>query len=276
MGRLKININGIVADEKEIVTIFVVENTTYVVLNSDKKGSMGLPIIWISKINSGVLEKVENQVEWQKVKDTLKLIIANSSVQYSNVGAEIKAFENYYTQLTLPDESYQAIKNNYKPVESVSTVLPVGETPYVPNIEVSEINQPVVETAPIPEVAPIIAPVAESPVAPLPIPSPVVEPPVVPAPAPVVIPSPEPIPASTPVMEPVVAPAPVIEQVQIPTPTPVPNIEPSVIAPRNSNPVSDVTSNSNLNDKDLEQLKDTFLKACENVFEGLLKNLQNK
>lgn len=275
MGRIKILINELLTEDKELISAFVLDNITYVVINSDKTGSMGLPIIWISKLNASVLHKVEDDFEWKKVKENLKLIIGNSPMQYVNLPAEVSATDNYYTQLTLPQDSFQALKNNYSPVAlqpSAAPVVPVAPATFVPNIEVTPLTatpvvQPVVP--PMPAVAPAqvslldaalqqapvtVAPVIE-PVAVAPISSPVIEPVVVTPVAPV-IPEPQAINVAAVPAQSVVMPADFEEVVVTPT------------VALDSAPVTNVSAPVNT-----DELKESFLKACENIFDGLVQQL---
>lgn len=97
----------------ELLTAFKAEDTTYIIFSSDKIGSMGLPIIYISKFNGGKLEKIIDANEWQNVKNYLKGIINGTNFQYIKVDNNMNADEAYYTPLTLPQASFDLISSRY-------------------------------------------------------------------------------------------------------------------------------------------------------------------
>lgn len=95
-----------------LISAFKGEGNIYVVLDSEKMGSMGLPIIYVSKYTNK-LEKINDQNEWQSVKNYLKGIISGTNFEYVKINANIGADEAYYTPLTLPQASFDVIKNRY-------------------------------------------------------------------------------------------------------------------------------------------------------------------
>lgn len=178
MARLKLNLTTGAVVEKPVVTCFSVDSKTYLVLDAENIGSMGLPIILVCKIDNNKVIKISDAAEWQQAKDYLKGIIAGNSMNYCAVTNEMAADEVYYTQLTLPVASFDLIKNNYKVeslaeptlepvIESVPKVEPVVESPVseipVINIDVTPEPQP---TEDVPSAVPDI-PVIETPAVPV-------------------------------------------------------------------------------------------------------------
>jgi len=73
-------------DNFELLTAFKVEGNTYVIFDSERVGSMGLPIIYISNFSNGKLEKIDNNSEeWQNVKNYLKGIINGANFEYIKI-----------------------------------------------------------------------------------------------------------------------------------------------------------------------------------------------
>lgn len=152
MARLKLNLPTGVVVEKNILTCFEVDNKSYLILDAENIGSMGLPIILVCKINNNKVEKIVDASEWQQAKDYLKGIIAGNTMNYVTVPAEMVADEIYYTQLTLPLASFDVIKNSYRVEEANNEVVidPIASNV----IEEAEID-PVIPEAPV--VEPVLA-----------------------------------------------------------------------------------------------------------------------
>ena len=108
------------SESLNLISAFKVENNTYVVLDSEKMGSMGLPIIYVCKYTNK-LEKINDANEWQSVKNYLKGIISGTNFEYVKIGDNLTSDEAYYTPLTLPEASFNAIKTRYVVTESTST-----------------------------------------------------------------------------------------------------------------------------------------------------------
>lgn len=157
MARLKLKLTTGVEVEKPIVTCFKVEERSYLVLDAENVGSMGLPIILVCKIEDNVVKKITDTSEWQKAKDYLKGIIAGNSMDYVAVPAELSAEEIYYTQLTLPIASFDVIKNSYQVPEAVQPVEEVV-VPEQPVIENPVIDQTPVQDEPIIPEVPVMDP----------------------------------------------------------------------------------------------------------------------
>ncbi len=146
MEKLKINtVSGNVL-EKPIVTAFKSNGGEYVVLDNEMNGTMGLPIILVSKLVNGSLVIVPDS-EWNAVKEALRLIISGNQMEYVNVGNVLSSEDNFFKQLTLPVASFEALKNSYKPVVHEEVAF---ETPEV-NVEpVAQVTQtPEVVESPI-------------------------------------------------------------------------------------------------------------------------------
>lgn len=230
MEKLKINtVSGNVL-EKPIVTAFKSNGGEYVVLDNEMNGTMGLPIILVSKLENGSLVIVPDS-EWNAVKEALRLIISGNQMEYVNVGNVLSSEDTFFKQLTLPVASFEALKNSYKPVVHEEVTL---ETPKV-NVE------PVVQATPVqtPEV---------------------VESPIVMNDAPVAPQMPE---ANVTPIAPIMPEAPVEAQsvAEVPAYTekvaPMPSVE-EIPEEHDDVPV-DFTAD-----------KEAFLKACENMFDALV------
>lgn len=120
MGKIKLNLVSGAVVEKPLISAFKASENSYVILDNEINGSMGLPIILVCKFENNKLVKIIDQNEWQLVKEYLKNIIAGNHVEYFNVISEMTADDIYYTQLTLPVPSFDALKNAYH-VEDVVT-----------------------------------------------------------------------------------------------------------------------------------------------------------
>ena len=268
-----------------LLSAFKTESLTYVVFDSEKVGSMGLPIIYISKLTDK-LEKVTDNNEWQSVKNSLKGIINGTNYEYVKVNDTINADEAFYTPLTLPQASFDLIKSRYIVTgndEGEARVLeqPTSET-QVPNVSVEQNKAE--------EIASTSVPVEPVSVTPMPIEnSPVVDnEPIIQAAG---VPTIEPVMpvanaesnatyAATPIAEPTQMPEPIVTE-----PTPI--AQPSVVDPTpvvstpsvtNNIPenVSEDSSAVNLDTNIFMQDKETFLKACENMFDALVSKYQKQ
>ena len=240
MSKIRVNLTSGNVFEKPLVTCFQGTSANYVVFDNEMNGSMGLPIICISKLNGNRLEKIFDQSEWASVKENLKSIISGSTLMYLEVPENLSAQDDFFTQLTLPVASFDVLKRSYNPPKPEPEVMP----------------------APQPEVAP--APVQ---------------------PAPEVMETPAP-----PVMD-----GPIsfggmntVNPVMPNMGTPVMNSNPApqmmgnsdmlgqantMAMPNVNNQMPNPQQNSNINYADL---KETFMKSCENMFDALVKRFENK
>ncbi len=247
MARININKPTGEVESLNLISAFQVEQQKYVILDSERLGSMGLPIIYVCKLTNK-LEKINDENEWQSVKNYLKGIISGTNFQYIKIDPNQMADEVYYKALTLPQASFDLIKSRYVINESSSDKDLVNEyIAQVPNVE--PINPTVGTPAPPVVNEPKIMENIASPVEPQ-----VVLTPAAPvAPTPVVEPTPE-----VPRVEPVIPPQPT---------TTVPPVEPTPV-------VTNMNAIEKNNSFDIE--KETFIKACENMFDALMGKYEKK
>ena len=265
VSKIKINLTSGNVVEKPLVTCFKGTNGNYIVFDNETNGSMGLPIICISKFNGTTAEKIFDQNEWASVKENLKTIIAGTALPYLNVPDSITAQDDFFTQLTLPVASFDLLKNVYAPV-TPTVSAPAEVTP-------APAEAPVVPS--MPEVA--AAPVVPEPMA--------FGSSEVISPAPVMATSPTtPVTPSTPVIDapiisvtPEIAPTPVASAIDQPVapvisaPTVEPQQAPVALETQATNNVS-----SPVNSADIIAIKENFMKSCENMFDALIKKFENK
>ena len=112
MTKIKLSLPSGSEVEKPVISYFS-NGSNYLILDGEGVGSMGLPIILVSKVNGDKVEKIVDQNEWQQVKGFLKGIISGGPSTYLATPDSLVADETYYTQLTLPVASYDALKNAY-------------------------------------------------------------------------------------------------------------------------------------------------------------------
>lgn len=250
MSKIRVNLTSGNVFEKPLVTCFQGTSANYVVFDNEMNGSMGLPIICISKLNGNRLEKIFDQSEWASVKENLKSIISGSTLMYLAVPENLNAQDDFFTQLTLPVASFDVLKSSYNPPKPEPEVMPT----------------------PQPEVAPTPAPTPE----------------VMETPAPPVMDEPISFGGMNTVNT-----APVMPNMGASVMNGNPasqmmgnsdmlgqtNTMTNEVAPMN-NPMPNVNNqmpnpqpNSNINYADL---KETFMKSCENMFDALVKRFENK
>ena len=246
MGKIKLNLVSGAVVEKPLINAFRANNNSYVVLDNEINGSMGLPIILVCKLDNERLIKISDQGEWQVVKEYLKNIIAGNEVEFISINNELPADDIYYTQLTLPVPSFDALKNAYK-VEVAGTVQ---VTPQVGGAEATlEPNEPIIE--------PVVASVE-------------ITNPIVNEPASVDVPVTE-INVTNPLND--------VQTNGIDLNTPMPTFEAPVVEP--VTPVNNNVVESNILASDLfKEQKEAFMQACENMFDALVqkfkKELENR
>ena len=243
MGKIKINMLSGTIIEKPLVTAFKGANGDYIVFDNEMSGTMGLPIILISKLEGAHLTKIaDKSAEWDATKEMLRQIIAGSPVEYIVAPLEVNASDDFFTQLTLPINSFDLLRSRYTLTNSNNI-----STAAIP----TESNEPVTLSA-----APEAAPVESQPAAPAPEAAPAEPQPA--APAPEVAPA-EPQPAApTPEV------APVEPQQAAPTPEAAP-AEPQPAAPTpEAAPAEPINFTAD---------KEAFLKACENMFDALVAKI---
>lgn len=256
MSKIRVNLTSGNVFEKPLVTCFQGTSANYVVFDNEMNGSMGLPIICISKLNGDRLEKIFDQSEWASVKENLKSIISGTTLMYLAVPENLSAQDDFFTQLTLPVASFDVLKRSYNPPQPEPEVMP----------------------APQPEVAPAPAPTPE----------------VMETPAPPVMDGPISFGGmntgnTAPVMSNMGAPVMNSNPATNPAPqmmgmndmlgqtnnmamqngmAPMNNSMPNV-----NNQMPNPSPVSNINYADL---KETFMKSCENMFDALVKRFENK
>lgn len=259
-----------------ILSAFKAENNIYVVLDSEKMGSMGLPIIYVSKYTSK-LEKINDTNEWQSVKNYLKGIISGTNFEYVKLGENIIADEAYYTPLTLPASSFDAIKARYI-VEDVSTegYQAPTLTPVTPEVTPVMPNTNTVSNTTI-----NVTPVTPSPVTPAESQSESVMnlideaykvSPVQPSPALNVgnkeMPTGNNIPPAAPIAS---TPE---ESMPVSTNMPKSPVEEPKVMP--STTPTNIAREPKSNTMNFDNDKETFLKACENMFDALVSKYQKE
>ncbi len=287
MGKIKLNLVSGSIVEKPLITAFKANGNEYVVLDNEMNGSMGLPIILVCKLSNNRLVKINDQNEWQIVKEYLKNIIAGNPIEFIPIAKEISADDIYYTQLTLPVPSFDTLKKSYNisdeptpanvsnndvgimdlnlntPEQSTSTVEPTNVPPIenTPNVNVTAPTPeiPVMPSAPeVPNMEPVNAnpePIPSTPVVDI---QPNINPtPVVDLSAPVIN---NDAPANIPPVTPVMPEAPVSQEAAVIMPE-TPAVEPAPIA--------------NKEDRFKDQ-KEAFMQACENMFDALVQKFEKE
>ena len=272
MEKIKINMVSGSNLEKPLVSAFKSNNAVYVVLDNEINGTMGLPIILVSKLENNKLSKIVDQNEWGAVKETLRMIIAGNQVDYVVVDAMLSADDMFFSQLTLPVASFDALKNNYRPNfnnAGTNVTTPVDGS---------------VVSSVMPGVAPMAdgqtAPVAETVVSPTPV-APAVD-----AVMPNVVTSPAPempdVPVAPVYQETVSNVAPVMPSAPIEAQNMAPVTEMNVSTPVMSEtslatdvqPIPAVPG-TNQTPVDFTADKEAFLKACENMFDALVAKFKS-
>lgn len=255
MSKIRVNLTSGNVFEKPLVTCFQGTSANYVVFDNEMNGSMGLPIICISKLNGNRLEKIFDQSEWASVKENLKSIISGSTLMYLEVPENLNAQDDFFTQLTLPVASFGVLKSSYNPPKPEPEVMPapqpeVAPEPAQPAPEVMETPAPPVMDGPISfggmntvNAAPVMPNMG--------------------------MPSMNSNPAANPApqmmgMNDMLGQTNTMTNEMAPMNNPMPNAN-------NQMPVSEPVSNINYAD-----LKETFMKSCENMFDALVKRFENK
>jgi len=132
MSKIRVNLTSGNVFEKPLVTCFQGTSANYVVFDNEMNGSMGLPIICISKLNGNRLEKIFDQSEWASVKENLKSIISGSTLMYLEVPENLSAQDDFFTQLTLPVASFDVLKRSYNPPKPEPEVMPAPQPEVAP------------------------------------------------------------------------------------------------------------------------------------------------
>jgi len=274
MGKIKLNLVSGASLEKPLITAFAANNNKYVVLDNEINGSMGLPIILVCKLENNKLIKITDQNEWGMVKEYLKNIIAGNKVEFVQIENILPADDIYYTQLTLPVPSFDALKNTYKVENVIDNVNNINVEPNIPNMEsfanVTGIGEP--SSAVQNDATPIYNPVQN--ITPVGNTIPQMETPVID------------IPINNEIINPVVNEPMVIKQeigvVETSNINPVLDNQfpvQNVIQEQNIDVTKEVSAPS-INESIFKEQKEAFMQACENMFDALVqkfeKELENK
>ena len=281
MEKIKINLASGTMLEKPLLTAFKNNELSYVVLDNELNGTMGLPIILVSKLEENKLVKIaDKSPEWETVKEALRKIISGSQIEYITPEMNLAADDLFFSQLTLPIASFESLKNNYKPVEqNIETQVQTAEPEPAPvtneTFEQSEnITQPIeptidnpvnpIEETPVPEVE--SQPLPSTPLSPIEMVQREIDK--------VIESTPEV--NETPVM-PSTIDLPTIEAPTSPVePSPVNNQEvASVPTTPNTEAITNIPEEPSKQLPDLTADKEAFLKACENMFDALVAKLKN-
>lgn len=281
MAKINIKTPTGTIESLNVLSAFRENSQTYVILDSGKMGSMGLPIIYVSKYTTK-LESIPDENEWSAVKNYLRGIVNGTNFEYVKIADTVDADEAYYKPLTLPQASFDLIRNRYVVEDSsdasstptLNPTIPVAPQPEV-NITPSVEPTPVTPVTPQVEVAPV-APV--EPVQPIPAVQPVS--PVIPDNHVASNMNVGTVPLESNATQEVVAPTevapiapvePVLPQAPVTPSVPeVPVVEQPVIAPTPEVSVKVEQNNAFMMDKE------TFLRACENMFDALLSKYQKE
>lgn len=274
MGKIKLNLVSGAVVEKPLISAFKASDNSYVVLDNEMNGSMGLPIILVCKLENNKLIKIIDQNEWSIVKEYLKNIIAGNKVEFIKVNEEIMADDIYYTQLTLPVPSFDALKNAYKVEEVINitdtsaTIMDMFNTEPVVNPTINNIQTPIM---PEPVNNQVETPIVniETPVNSIPV-NPVVNEPVI---------EQSPIVENQVSIEPSVTPIDIVSPVMPTNPTPV--VEPvinQVMEPTVENVVdTNMVNQVNVSQENIfKDQKEAFMQACENMFDALVQKFEKE
>ena len=150
MTKIRLNLASGQVQERELITAFNCNNVKYIVFDGESIGSMGLPIILVSKESLGKCVGINDAEEWKNTKECLKKIIAGEKIEYIKVAPELKSDDVYYRQLTLPIASFDLLKNNYvEPSDTTSQVDNSNDIPFMDAINKVDENPIVSPEAPI-------------------------------------------------------------------------------------------------------------------------------
>lgn len=149
MTRVKLNLASGSVQEREVVTAFKINGVKYIIFDGESTGSMGLPIILVSREQGGKVVGITDAEEWKNTKETLKKIISGENVEYASVQDSLNADDVYYRQLTLPIASFDTLKSSYKIPEGEGSTagIQVDTTPVFEPITPEDITGGEVPTA---------------------------------------------------------------------------------------------------------------------------------
>lgn len=139
MTRVKLNLASGSVQEREVVTAFNFDNTKYIIFDGESTGSMGLPIVLVSKESNNKIVGITDAEEWKNTKENLKKIISGEKLDFARVSGEISADDVYYRQLTLPIASFDILKSSYEAPEEPASEVAVDQTPIFEQITPEDI-----------------------------------------------------------------------------------------------------------------------------------------
>lgn len=139
MTRVKLNLASGSVQEREVVTAFSSNGIKYIIFDGESTGSMGLPIILVSKDDFGKVVGITDAEEWKNTKECLKKIISGEKLEYISVDGELKADDIYYRQLTLPIASFDILKSSYEAPANTSSETNSTDTPVFEQITPEDI-----------------------------------------------------------------------------------------------------------------------------------------
>ena len=149
MTRVKLNLASGSVQEREVVTAFSSDGIKYIIFDGESTGSMGLPIILVSKEALGKVVGITDAEEWKNTKECLKKIISGEKVDYAAVPGDLNADDIYYRQLTLPIASFDILKSSYVAPDESSSTPAVDQTPIFEQITPEDIAGTVPNVEPV-------------------------------------------------------------------------------------------------------------------------------
>lgn len=157
MKKIKITLTSGSVVEKNLLVAFKGTYGDYAVLDNESVGSMGLPVILISKLEGNKISTISDANEWNAIKENLRNIIAGNQIIKVNTLDQYEGEEIYYKQLTLPVASFDVLKKaddtDDTPSNPMEIPVPAPEVPAsAPDVNASQ----VVEPTPIEPVAPVM------------------------------------------------------------------------------------------------------------------------
>lgn len=126
MTRVKLKLASGSVQEREVVTAFNSNGIKYIIFDGESTGSMGLPIVLVSKESNNKVIGITDAEEWKNTKENLKKIISGEKIEFAAVGNELASDDVYYRQLTLPISSFDILKTSYVVPEAPADE-PAGE-----------------------------------------------------------------------------------------------------------------------------------------------------
>ena len=99
MEKVKILLASGSSLEKPVLTAFRNGDKEYAIFDNELNGSMGLPIILVSLLVNGKLQKIaDKSPEWEEAKGLLRNIISGENMDYIAIPKELSADDVFFTQ----------------------------------------------------------------------------------------------------------------------------------------------------------------------------------